>query len=213
MTKNHQFDAMKSNWDLLAMGNFYELLSARLDFSKAADLNYVKEQVIEVVGEEHAGKVRDAVIPAILVTAYYYKTGRKTIQLNKEESKAILCMNEEYVDVRDLSSTNECLYLKIKDGLLTATDHGGKILEVEGIYLLNTKSDSQNALLVYSVIKDNGKYGFHYLSFPYGNQGNLFDYYKSFSEAIGLEDNTFQSRDILGFVLNALKFLHAKGRI
>jgi len=213
MTKNHQFDAMKSNWDFLAMGDFYELLSARLDFTKAADLHYVKKQIIRVIGEENAEKVNDGVIPAILVTAYYYKTGRKTIHLNKEESKAILCMNEDYVDVRDLTSTNDCFFVKIKDGLLTATDHAGKILEVEGIYLLNKKSESQNALLVYSVIKDNGKYGFHYLSFPYGDEGNLFDYYKRFSETIGLKDNSFQSRDILGFALNALRFLHAKGRI
>jgi hypothetical protein len=213
MARNRQFDAMKSNWDLLAMGDFYEKLAAKLDFANAADLQYVKDKVLEVVGEENAEKVRDGVLPAILVTAYYYKTGRETILLSKHESKKILCMTEEYVDVKELASTKGCVYLKIADGLLTATDRSGKILEVEGIYLLNTKSDWQNALLVYSVVRDHNKYGFHYLSFPYGDEGNLYDYYKEFSDAIGLEDNAYQSREILGFALNAIQYLKAKGSI
>ncbi|MGM0904530.1 MAG: hypothetical protein ACQEXB_25975 [Bacillota bacterium] len=213
MARNRQFDAMKSNWDLLAMGDFYEKLAAKLDFTNAADLRYVKEKVIQVVGEDHAEKVSDAVLPAILVTAYYYKTGKETILLSKQECKNILCMGEEYIDVKDLATTKGCVYLKIADGLLTATDRSGKILEVEGIYLLNTKSDFQNALLVYSVVRVHNKYGFHYLSFPYGDDGNLYDYYKEFSEAIGLKDNAFQSREILGFALNAIQYLKAKGSI
>ncbi|SEM22576.1 hypothetical protein SAMN05192533_101496 [Mesobacillus persicus] len=207
MTENHQFEAMKSNWDSLAMGDFYELLAAKLDFVEATNLNHVKEKVIEVVGEENESKVSDSVLPAILVTAFYYKTGKETVILSKEESKDILSMEEPYIDVEYLSSTNFCLYLRIDDGLLTATDQAGKILEVEGIYLLNVQKEPQNALLAYSVVKDEGKYGFHYLSFPYGEEGNIFDYYEAFSEAIGLEENAFQSREILQFALNAIYYL------
>mgnify|MGYP001414957103 CR=1 FL=1 len=213
MTKNHQFEAMKSNWDRLSMGDFYKTLAVEMDFTRATDLTYLKEKVLEVVGKENEEKVKDHLLPAILVTAFYYKTGRKTIRLSKAESKSILTMNEPYVDVMDISTHNRCVFIKIDDGLLTATDQHGNLLEIEGLYLLSTKVASQNALMVYSVFNENGKYGFHYLSFPYGKEGNLYDYYDSFSKAIGLKNNVYQSREILEFGLNAMNFLSAKGRI
>jgi hypothetical protein len=210
MNENRQFESMKKSWDSLASVDFYKTLVDKLDFNKADDLTYVKQTVIEIVGKEHEEKVTKYVLPAILITAYYYKTGRETIILSKQDCKNILSMETEYIDVQHLPGMNRCIFMKINDGLLTATDRTDKILEVEGIYFFNKKSDSQNALLVYSVINDNGKYGFHYLSFPYGNEGNLLDYYNAFCEAVGLEENAFHSREILEFSVNALRYLQAK---
>ncbi|MBM4761742.1 hypothetical protein [Bacillus sp. B15-48] len=213
MTENHQFQAMKSNWDNLIMGDFYKQLAAKVNFSKATDLAYVKEKVLEVVGKENEHRVKEHILPAILVTAFYYKTGRQTIILSKEDTKKILMMNNPYVDIKRLPPFNRCLFLKIADGLLTATDQRGNLLEVEGIYLLNTKAANQNALMVYSVFINNDKYGFQYLSFPYGNEGNLFDEYERITEAIGLKNNAFQSREILEFAVQAMDYLKVKGRI
>jgi len=213
LNRNHQFETMKSNWDRLACVDFYHTLIGRLDFSKAHDIHYLKEKVVDIVGREHADKVNDYVLPAILITAYYYKSGKETIPLSNQESKDILSISEHYVDVNQLTFYDRCFYLKIADGLLTATDQTGKILEVEGIYLLNKRFGNQNAFMVYSVVRDNEKYGFQYLSFPYGNEGNLFDYYESFSEAIGLEENAFKSRELLTFALNAITYLNTKGII
>ncbi|MEI2361848.1 hypothetical protein [Priestia megaterium] len=214
MTANH-FEAMSRKWNELTGINFYDSLLDQLDFSKTHDINYLKEIIINIVGKENNDKVVDTVLPGVLITAIFYSKGKDTVTFSKEETKDILVMQNNYVAVENLSLNNRCLYVKIADGLLTATDETGKILEVDGFYLLNKKTNKSidglnNALLVYAVVSAEKNYGMYYLSFPYGNKGNLFDYYRNFAKKIGLDENAYQSKEILEFALNSIDYMQAK---
>lgn len=215
---NKHFEAMNKKWDRFSGVNFYEKITSILEPNRTQDLKYVRRVIADIVGEDKAQKIEDTVLAAILITGNYYKKGKETITLSKEQALRILSKKIDYMDVRQLNLNNRCIYMVIPDGLLTITDHIGDILEVEGFYVFSKNEERlshnalPNVLVICSVVQSQGTYGMTYLSFPYGLEGNLFDYYAHFTKEINVNKNAYKMEEVLEFAVNTINELNLKDK-